>query len=216
MADIGLLVIEIIYFVLGLITILTTIKHWKSNKNKMLIAVSVYIAAVLVRSIFDIGIYALSFDVDVIIAGYLDVGMVMGLLLFTIQLNFMFYLMDLPKLYTLPIIISLYLMIARILLDSIWPFVIYAMITSYGSAFFLIKDGRKSRNGLAIGMGLFFLLWGIGQTIQVDVVFINFKLVSMIALLLGTRGFYEKYVFVNAEEEQKIMGTWIAKLVVKE
>ena len=216
MADVGLLVVEIVYFVMGIITILTTIKHWKMNKNRMLIAVSVYIAAVLVRSIIDMGIYALGFEVDIIIAGYLDLGMVLGFLLFTIQLNFMFYLMDLPKLYTLPILISLYLMMGRILVDSVWPFVIYAMITSYGSAFFLIKDGRKSRNGLAIGMGLFFLIWGLGQTFQVEIVFISCRLVSMLALLLGTRGFYEKYVFVNIEEEQKIMGTWIAKLVVKE
>ena len=90
MADVGSLVIEIIYFALGLVTILTTIKQWKINKNKMLIAVSVYIAAVLVRSIIDIGIYTLGIDVDLIIAGYLDIGMVMGLILFTIQLNFMF------------------------------------------------------------------------------------------------------------------------------
>jgi len=186
------------------------------NKNRMLIAVSIYIAAVLVRSIIDMAVYAFSFDIDIQVTGSLTIGMIMGFILFTIQLEFMFYLMNLPKLYTLPVIVSTYLLIGRILVDSAMPFIIYAMITSYGSAFFLIKDGRKSRNGLAIGMGLFFLIWGLGSTFQIEVLFVSLRLVAMVALLLGTRGFYEKYVFVNVEEEQKIMGTWIAKLVVKE
>jgi len=216
MAEIGFLIIEIIYFVLGLMTIFTTIKNWKTNKNRMLIAVSVYIAAVLVRSVIDMAVYAFSFDIDITVVGNLTVGMIMGFILFTIQLEFMFYLMNLPKLYTLPIIVSTYLIMGRILVDSSMPFIIYAMITSYGSAFFLIKDGRKSRNGVAIGMGLFFLIWGLGSTFQIEVLFVILRLVAMIALLLGARGFYEKYVFVNIEEEQKIMGTWIAKLVVKE
>jgi len=215
MAEFGFLVIEIAYFILGILTILTTIRHWKTNKNRMLIAVSIYIAAVLVRSIIDMAVYGFSFDIDIKVAGGLTIGMIMGFTLFTIQLEFMFYLMDLPKLYTLPIIASTYLLMGRILVDSATPFIIYAMITSYGSAFFLIKDGRKSRNGLAIGMGLFFLIWGLGSTFQVETLFVILRLVSMVALLLGARGFYEKYVFVNVEEEQKIMGTWIAKLVIK-
>ena len=66
-------------------------------------------------------------------------------------------------------------------------------------------------------MGLFFLIYGFGQTFaMIEVLFVILRIVAMVALLLGTRGFYEKYVFVNVEEEQKIMGTWIAKLVVKE
>jgi len=216
LAEFGFLIVEIAYFIMGIMTILTTIKQWKMNKNRMLIAVSVYIAAVLVRSIIDMAVYAFSFDIDIQVTGSLTIGMIMGFILFTIQLEFMFYLMNLPKLYTLPVIVSTYLLIGRILVDSAMPFIIYAMITSYGSAFFLIKDGRKSRNGLAIGMGLFFLIWGLGSTFQIEVLFVSLRLVAMVALLLGTRGFYEKYIFVNVEEEQKIMGTWIAKLVVKE
>jgi len=216
MAELGFMVVEITYFIMGIITIITTVKNWRKNKNRMLIAVTIYIAAILVRSIIDIGVYAFGFDIDINVVGGLDLGIIMGFILFTIQLEFMFYLMDLPKLYTLPIIITAYLMMGRILVDSSMPFIIYAMITSYGSAFFLIKDGRKSRNGLAIGMGLFFLIWGLGSTFQIEILFVSLRLVAMIALLLGTRGFYEKYVFVNVEEEQKIMGTWIAKLVVKE
>jgi len=186
------------------------------NKNRILMAASIYVAAILVRSVIDIAIYSFDLDIDIKIAGGLSIGMILGFILFTIQLEFMFYLKDLPKLYILPLISSFYLALGRVLVDTSMPFIIYAMIVSYGSAYFLIKDGRKSRNGLAIGMGLFFFIWGLGQLFQIEVVFISFRIVAMVALLLGTRGFYEKYVFVNIEEEQRIMGTWIAKLVVKE
>lgn len=216
MPELGFLIIEIAYFVLGVISVITMIKHWKMNSNRMLIAVSIYIIAILFRSIIDIAIYSFDLNIDVKVAGGLTIGMIMGFILFTIQLEFLLYLKDLPKLYSLPVITSLYLALGRTLVDTSMPFIIYAMIVSYGSAYFLIKDGRKSRNGLAIGMGLFFLIWGLGSTFQVETLFVILRLVAMVALLLGTRGFYEKYVFVNVEEEQKIMGTWIAKLVLKE
>lgn len=216
MPELGFLIIEIAYFILGVISVITMIKHWKMNSNRMLIAVSIYIIAILFRSIIDIAIYSFDLNIDVKVAGGLTIGMIMGFILFTIQLEFLLYLKDLPKLYSLPVITSLYLALGRTLVDTSMPFIIYAMIVSYGSAYFLIKDGRKSRNGLAIGMGLFFLIWGLGSTFQVETLFVILRLVAMVALLLGTRGFYEKYVFVNVEEEQKIMGTWIAKLVLKE
>jgi hypothetical protein len=216
MPELGFLMVEITYFILGVISVITMIKHWKMNSNRMLIAVSIYIIAVLLRSIIDIAIYSFDLDIDIIVAGGLTIGMIMGFILFTIQLEFLFYLKNLPKLYTLPLITSFYLALGRTLVDTSMPFIIYAMIVSYGSAYFLIKDGRKSRNGLAIGMGLFFLLWGLGSTFQIELLFVVLRLTAMVALFLGTRGFYEKYVFVNVEEEQKVMGTWIAKLVVKE
>jgi hypothetical protein len=216
MPELGFLVIELAYFILGVISVITMIKHWKMNSNRMLIAISIYLIAVLVRSIIDIAIYSFDLDIDILVSGGLTVGIIIGFVLFTIQLEFLLYLKNLPKLYTLPLIISFYLALGRTLVDTSMPFITYAMIVSYGSAYYLIKDGRRSRNGLAIGMGLFFLMWGLGSTFQIEFLFVVLRLTAMVALFLGTRGFYEKYVFVNVEEEQKIMGTWIAKLVVKE
>jgi len=73
-------------------------KNWKLNKNRMLLAVTVYIfSSILVRSIIDMGVYASGFDIDITVAGGLDIGMIMGFILFTIQLEFMFYLMDLSN-----------------------------------------------------------------------------------------------------------------------
>ena len=69
MAEFGFLVVEIIYFTFGILTILKTMKNWKLNKNRMLLAVTVYISAVLVRSIIDMGVYASGFDIDITVAG---------------------------------------------------------------------------------------------------------------------------------------------------
>ena len=53
---------EIAYFIMGVISVVTLIKHWKMNSNRMLIAVSIYVCAVLIRSVIDITIYA--FDLN--------------------------------------------------------------------------------------------------------------------------------------------------------
>jgi len=210
------LLIEAIYFVLGILAMINTLRSWRENKNRVLIAISIYVGAVLLRSLIDIFIYSADFNLDIILGGYLSLGMVIGNILFIIQVEFMFYLKKLTKLYTLPIIINFYIIMGRILVDSIIPFIIYAMIVSYVSAYNLIKDGRKKRNGLAIGMGLFFLLYGLGQTINIEIIFVIFKTVAMLALYLGTRGFYEKYVWPDEKMEEKILTTWISKLVIKE
>jgi hypothetical protein len=208
---------EAVYFTLGTLAMRSTLRNWKENKNRILIAISIYIITVLVRSLIDIIIYITGFTLDAVLAGTLTVGQVIGNILFVIQLEFMFFLKKYPKLYSLPVIIAFYLIIGRILVDSAIPFIMYAMIVSYSSAYFLIRDGKRRHNGLAIGMGLFFLLWGLGQTIgpNTESIFITFRLIAMVTLYAGTRGFYEKYVWPNQEKEQKIMNAWITKLVVK-
>jgi hypothetical protein len=208
--------IESIYFILGLFSIITTLKTWRDNKNRILIAISVYIVAVLLKSIIDILFYLMDLNIDIVIIGNVTIGQIIGNILFVIQLEFILFLKKLTKYYTLPFVITFYLITGRILVNSSVPFILYAMLVGYGSAYLLIRDGKKKQNGLAVGMGLFFLFWALGQTIPIDVFFIFCRLIAMIMLFLGTRRFYEKYVFPDQEKEQKIMGTWISKLVVKE
>jgi len=216
MPEFHYVIIESLYFIFGLLSIINTSKIWRDNKNRILLAISIYICALLIRSILDIYIYLLDLNIDVAFIGYVTIGQIIGNILFVIQLEFIFYLKKLTKLYTLPFIIAFYIIAGRILIDSPMPFITYAMIVGYGSAYLLIKDGKKKQNGLAVGMGLFFLIWALGQTIPFDRLFIFCRLIGMIFLFLGTKGFYEKYVFLDQEEEQKIMGTWISKLVVKD
>lgn len=210
------LTFEVIYFIIGLLAVINTLKRWKENKNRILVAISVYVIAILMRSLLDIFIYAADFELDFIVAGYVTFGQIIGNFLFIVQVEFVLYLKKFTKLYTIPFIIAFYIIMGRILVDSIIPFIIWAMIVSYASAYNLIKDGRKKRNGLAVGMGFFFLLYGIGATLNIEVLFVAIRTVAMITLYLGTIGFYEKYVWPDQKVEEKILTTWISKLVIKE
>ena len=44
-----------------------TLNKWKDNKNRALIAISVYMVAVLLRSLVDIAVWAFDLNIDVIL-----------------------------------------------------------------------------------------------------------------------------------------------------
>jgi hypothetical protein len=211
-----LLICEIITFTIGSLALLNVIKNWKQNKNRILIAISIYLIAVLLRSTIDVVIYLLDINLDFKVIGYLPFGLILANLLLAIQLEFMFYLKKLTKFYSFPPVMAFYILVGRVLVNSGLVFIIYITIATFSSAYFLIKDGRNKHNGLAVGMGIFFIMWGVGQMIPIPMFLAVFKVIGMIGMYLGTRGFYERYIFVNVQEEEKIISTWISKLVVKE
>jgi hypothetical protein len=216
MMNLEYLIFEVLIIVFGILSLVPVYRNWRDGKNRMYIAIFAYTAGVIGYSLINALTYLLEFDTNVYLVGGLRFGYVLGYILFTIQFEFMLYLRGLIKLYTMPFIASFYLMIGNILNTSVMPFILYAIVVSYTPAYFLLRDGKKKRNGLAFGMGLFFLTWGIGQIIPIGIVMEIFRVIAIFMFFLGTRGFYEKYIFVNQEEEQKIVGTWISKFVVKE
>ncbi|MFX0175150.1 MAG: hypothetical protein ACFE85_02850 [Candidatus Hodarchaeota archaeon] len=216
MAQLELVIPEIMIVALGIVALIPNIKKWKDSKNRMYMAVIVYTVAVISHAFFETIAGLLDVNTNIKFISSLRIGYVIGYVLFIIQFEFMLYLRALVKLYSLPFIITFYLIVGNIIIDNSMPFIIYAMILSYGPAYILLRDGKRNRNGLAIGMGLFFLIWGSGQMMPNLFVVGIFKVVATCTLVLGSKGFYEKYIFLNQEEEQKIMGTWIAKFVVKE
>ena len=216
MVQLDLLIPELMILALGIVALVPTIRKWKDSKNRMYMAVIVYTSAVIGFAFFQAMAGLLDFDTNIKLMGALRIGFILGYTLFLIQFEFILYLRAYVKFYSLPFIITFYLIAGNLLIDSSMSFIIYAMILSYTPAYILLRDGKRNRNGLAIGMGLFFLIWGLGQTIPIILITGILKVIATITLLLGTRGFYEKYVFLDQEEEQKIMGTWIAKFVVKD
>jgi hypothetical protein len=216
LAQYELVIFELIVSTLGILALSNVIKNWRQNKNRILIAISIYLIAVLIRSIIDVVIYLFDINLDVKIIGYLSFGLILANLLLIIQLEFMLYLKKLTKFYSFPPVMAFYILAGRILIDSGFVFIVYITIATFSSAYFLIKDGRNKHNGLAVGMGLFFIMWGLGQMTPIPMVLAIFKVIGMIAMYLGTRGFYERYIFVNVQEEEKIISTWISKLVVKD
>jgi len=211
-----LIATEILVITLMIIALIPCIKRWRDSKNRMYVAVSIYTIAVIIHGGFELMAYILQIDTNIYLVGGLRIGFIIGYLLFLVQFEFMLYLRGLKRFYILPVIITFYLVAGNLLIINAMPFIIYAVLLTYTPAYMLLKDGKRNRNGIAVGMGLFFLFWGLGQTITMPFMFEVFKIIAAITFLLGTKGFYEKYVFPNQEEEQKIIGTWISKFVVKD
>ncbi|MFX1497930.1 MAG: hypothetical protein ACFFBH_10410 [Promethearchaeota archaeon] len=200
----------------AVLALMPVFKNWKESKNRMYIAIFAYTIGVIGYSGINIFTYLFEIDTNDYLIGSLRFGFILGYMLLTIQFEFILYLRGLTKFYTLPLVIAFYLVLGHILNTTSMVFILYAMMVSYAPAYFLLRDGKKKRNGLAFGMGLFFLIWGIGQAIPIILITGIFRAIAMIMFFFGTRGFYEKYIFVSQEEEQKIIGTWIAKFVAKE
>ncbi|MFW9936178.1 MAG: hypothetical protein ACFFD5_00870 [Candidatus Thorarchaeota archaeon] len=209
-------ILEIIIVIFGILSLIPVFASWKDTKNRMYIAIFVLTLGLIAFSIINLLTYLFEIDTTVYLIGGLRFGYILGYILATIQLEFMLYLRDLKKLYTVPFIIAFYLIMGNILIVSSLAFILYLTFVAYVPAYFLLRDGKSKRNGLAFGTGLLFLIWGIGQTIPLLLITIIFRTVAVFFFFLGTRGFYENYIFLDQQEEQKILGTWISKFVVKE
>lgn len=199
-----------------ILTLIPVLKSWRDTKNRMYMAVLILTFGIIGYSLINLFTFILEVDTNAYLIGGLRIGYILGYILATIQFEFMLYLRRFIKFYTLPFIIAFYLLFGNILVVNSLPFIIYLSFVGFVPAYFLIRDGKRKHNGLAFGMGLLFLIWGIGQTIPVTIVVEIFRITAIIVFFLGTRGFYEKYLFPVKEEEERIMGTWISKLVVKE
>jgi hypothetical protein len=93
--------------------------------------------------------------------------------------------------------------------------IIYATLIGFIIPFVLLREGRRSRNGLAFGLGLFFLIYGISKMVQIEVISDVLRIFGGIVTTLSAVGFFEKFIFVDREREEKIKGAWISKIVEK-
>ncbi|MFX0043487.1 MAG: hypothetical protein ACFE8L_11300 [Candidatus Hodarchaeota archaeon] len=216
MIEIHLLAMESFIFVLFILALNKMLKLYKEHKNQIYVAIIIYIAAIMGSTVFNLITYLTDLSLDITIAGGIQIGILFAFILFTIQVEFILYLAKLKKLYSLPFVVNFFLIIGLIMDPNMTAFIVYATVVGLGLPYLLIREGRKNRNGLAVGMGLFFFAWGLGQIIPIDIVFQSLKILGTVFFFLATQGFFDKYIVVDQEEEKKIMGTWISKLVVSE
>ena len=216
MSDTFVLIMQIIYISFCALSIFQVTKKWKEDKNRVYLVINLYILTLILVSLIYIFAIFTNFSVGIVLGGNLTVGLVIAFFTNVIQVEFVFYLRKYKKLYTLPLIATFYIAFGLFLNFTIMIFILYAIVIGFGLSSFLIRDGNKQRNGLAIGMGLFFLIYSIGSMLQNDMLLDIFRVAAIVVLYVTSTGFFEKYVFVNEEAEKRIMGTWISKLVVKE
>jgi len=216
MSDTFVLIMQVIYISFCALSIFQVTKKWREDKNKMYLVIILYvITLVLVSLIYIMAIFT-EFNTSIVIGGNLTVGLTLAFFTNVVQVEFVLYLRKYNKLYTLPLIATFYIAFGLLLNSSTIFFVLYAMVVGFGFSSVLIRDGKKQRNGLAMGMGIFFLIYGIGSMFRSEMLLDFFRVAGVVIFYVSSTGFFEKYVFVNEEAEKRIMGTWISKLVVNE
>ena len=208
------IILESIFIIFCVITEILMIKTYIESRNKIYYVLIVYFGALIFNSIFRLtNLFNVTFDLTY--GDRLSFSNIFALIIFNIQSVFILYLKDLKKLYSLPFIASFYIGFGLIVSETLIALIVYATIIGFLIPLVLLREGKRSRNGLAFGLGLFFLIYGASKMIQIEVISDILRIFGGIVTTLSAFGFFEKFIFIDREQEKKIKGSWISKLVEK-
>jgi len=215
MSDIVIfLILEVVFLIFCVITILIILKTYFEIRESIYLGLMVFFVAMLFNSIFRIT-NLFFIELDLVIGAKLSLSNIIALLIFTIQLRFFLYIKKLKKLYWLPLIASFYIGFGLFVNDSLVFFISYAVVIGFVIPVILLREGRKTRNGLAFGLGLFFLIYGLGKMLQVPFIPEILRIIGIIVSTLAVLEFFDKYIFHDKEEKERIQSAWISKLTAK-
>ena len=205
------LILEIVFLIFCILTIIIILRTYLEIRESVYLGLIVFFVAMLFNSIFRItNVFFIT--LDAVIGIRLSLSNIIALLIFTIQLRFFLYLKKLKKLYWLPLVASLYIGFGLFVNESLIFFISYAVVIGFIIPIILLREGRKTRNGLAFGLGLFFLIYGFGKLLQVPLVPEILRIIGIIIATLAVLEFFDKHIFQDKEEKEKIQSAWISKL----
>jgi len=208
------LTLEMIFLFFSVITIIIILRTYLENRESVYIGLISFFAAMLFNSIFRVT-NLFNITLDLVLGARLSFSNIIALVIFDIQLIFFLYLKKLKKFYYLPIVASFYLGFGLYVDETLIFFISYAVVIGFIIPVILIREGRKTRNGLAFGLGLFFLIYGLGKMLQVPIVPEILRIVGIIVSTLAVLEFFDKYLFHDREEKERIQSAWISKLTAK-
>ena len=207
------LLLEVVFWVFCIVTILIILRTYLEIRESIYLGLMVFFAAMLFNSLFRI--INLFITLDLTVGVKLSSSNIIALLIFSIQLRFFLYLKKLIKLYWLPLVASFYIGFGLIVNASLIFFISYAVVIGFVIPVILLREGRKTRNGLAVGLGIFFLIYGLSKMLQVPFVPELLRIIGIIISTLAVLEFFDKYLFYDKEEKEKIQNAWISKLTDK-
>jgi hypothetical protein len=183
-------------------------------------ALIAFTASIILLSITGIA-QEIDMTIDFTIGALFNLNNIVLLLYVCLQIEFLLYLKDLKKLYTLPIVASFYIGSGLVLYETDLPLIIFALTSGIITFAVLAKEGAKNRNGLALGIAVFIIINGTIKVVEVllfnlDIAGPILRLVAISVMLLGTSGFIDKYILIDLEQEEKITNIWISKVVTKD
>ena len=212
------LTLEIIFLIFCVITIIIILRTYFENRESVYIGLIAFFAAMLFNSIFRVT-NRFNITLDIPLGAGLSFSNIIALVIFDIQLIFFLYLKKLKNFYYLPIVASFYLGFGLYVNETLIFFISYAVVIGFVIPVILLREGRKTRNGLAFGLGLFFLIYGLGKMLQIPIVpdFVPeiLRIVGIIVSTLAVLEFFDKYLFHDKEEKERIQSAWISKLTAK-
>jgi len=208
------LILEVVFLIFCIITMVIILRTYLDIRESIYLGLMLFFAAMLFISIFRIT-NLFFIGLDLVIGARLSISNILALLVFTIQLRFFFYLKKLKKLYWLPLVSSFYIGFGLFINDSLIFFISYAVVIGFIIPVILLREGRKTRNGLAFGLGLFFLLYGLSKMIQVPIIPELLRIAAIIVCTLAVLEFFDKLIFQDKEEKERIQSAWISKLTAK-
>jgi len=208
------LTLEAVFLIFCVITILIILRTYLEIRESIYIGLILFFAAMLFNSIFRLT-NLFFIELDLVFGIRLSLSNIIALLIFSIQLRFFFYLKKLKKFYWLPLVASFYIGFGLFVNDSLILFISYAVVIGFIIPVILLREGRKTRNGLAFGLGLFFLIYGLGKMLQVPFVPEILRIIGIIIATLAVVEFFDKFLFQDKEEKEKIQSAWISKMTDK-
>ena len=208
------LTLEIIFLIFCVITIIIILRTYFENRESVYIGLIAFFAAMLFNSIFRVT-NLFNITLDIVLGARLSFSNIIALVIFDIQLIFFLYLKKLKKFYYLPIVASFYLGFGLYVNETLIFFISFAVVIGFVIPVILLREGRKTRNGLAFGLGLFFLIYGLGKMLQVPIVPEILRILGIIVSTLAVLEFFDKYLFHDREEKERIQSAWISKLTAK-
>ena len=208
------LILEMIFLIFCVITIIIILRTYFENKESVYIGLIAFFAAMLFNSIFRVT-NLFNITLDIVLGARLSFSNIIALVIFDIQLIFFLYLKKLNKFYYLPIVASFYLGFGLYVNETLIFFISYAVVIGFIIPVILLREGRKTRNGLAFGLGLFFLIYGLGKMLQFPIVPDILRIFGIIVATLAVLEFFDRYLFHDREEKERIQSAWISKLTAK-
>ena len=175
------LILEIVFLIFCIVTMILILRTYLDIRESIYLGLMLFFAAMLFNSIFRLTNF-FSITIDLVFGARLSLSNIIALLIFNIQLRFFFYLKKLKKLYWLPIVASFYIGFGLYVNESLIFFISYAVVIGFIIPIILLREGRKTRNGLAFGLGLFFLIYGLGKMIQIPIVPELLRILGIIVL----------------------------------
>lgn len=182
------------------------------SRNRINLFLIFYLSIVIIHSIWQTA-EILDIYRNLTYGANLTIFNIFYLIMLLIPLEFINFLKNWKMLYSLPITACFFIGYGLILHEDIFILSLMSMIASIFTSLILIMDGQRNKNGLPLALGVFVFLIGLEFIPGFLFPGIIIKFFAGIILLFGSLGYFDKYLYVDIETEEKIKNTWIAKIV---